>query len=204
MLSITGLSIFVIIFFVFIAHHNVFGISFYEDSFDSERRDIVVDSILNGEHLILNVANDAQVTELEKLIPTCLALPDATLQKLLEASLRTELSSTVRRKRYADFMRRLQNNIDDDYQGYFNIQRRVSDTDKKVLADDLNKFLAKLTANDRSKLREHVQAAVKGGTATESHYLAVVVKFAETCPMANNVRRLLALRRFLDDTLMNE
>ena len=202
--AISCVFTFAIISLVFIARYNVFGASFYEDSFDFERRDAVADSIFNGEHLLMNVATDSQVAELEKLIPVCLALPDAMLQKLLEEFFKVEPTLLGRRKRYADYMRRFENTMDDDFQGYFNAQRRVSDADKKTLADDLNKFLAKLSPSDRSTMSKHVEAAVKGGGAAESHYMALIVKFTEACPTANKARRLLALRRFLENELMND
>lgn len=204
MSSISCTSTFAILFLVFIARCYVFGASFYEDSFDFERRDAVSDSILMAEHIVINVATDSQVAELEKLVPSCLALPDAALQKLIEQFFKIESGLSVRRKRYVDYMRRFENTMDDDTQGSFNAQRRVSDADRKTIADDLSKFLAKLSPNDRSIINKHFEAAVKGGAGAESRYVALIVKFTQACPAAHKARRLLALRQFLENELMND
>lgn len=103
--SIIGLTAIFIISLVFIAQYNVFGASFYEEMFDFERRDAVISSVLSGENLIMNVATGDQVARLQKLLPNCLALSNADLQKLLEAFFTSHPAPTVRRKRYADYMR---------------------------------------------------------------------------------------------------
>ena len=202
---ITSLITIFIVSLVFITQRsNVFGASFYEDMFDFERRDAVISSVLSGENLIMNVATEDQVARLKKLLPNCLTLSNADLQKLLEAFFNSHPDSIVRRKRYADYMKRFENNMDDEYHGYFNVERRVTNAEKTVIADNLNKFLAKLSQNNLSTLNQRIQLVNKGGVSEETRFLEAMIEVSDQCSTAKKARRLLQLRPFLENELMND
>lgn len=200
-----GLLAFFIISSVFIAQNNVFGGSFQEDSFDFERRAAVSNLVMEGESLIQNAATQDQVDQLVKLVPTCLALPDNTLQKLFEEFFATHPAPNRRRKRSFDFMRRFENDMDGNpNQESLDFGRRATDAEKKIIADDLNKFLSKMNKNHLAALTESVNHVEKAGTSAEHKFIQLVIEFSGECAKTHKARRLFELRRFLEDELMNE
>lgn len=183
----------------------MFGGSFQEDSFDFERRAAVSNLVIEGENLIQNAATGDQVAQLAKLLPSCLALPDATLQKLFEEFFVTHPAPTRRRKRSVDFMRRFENDMDGNpNQGSLEFGRRATDAEKKIIADDLNKFLSKMDKNHLAALTASADHIEKAGTSAEHKFIQLMIEFGGECAKTHKARRLFELRRFLENELMNE
>lgn len=85
--------------------------------------------------------------------------------------------------------------MNDEYPSYFNVERRVTDAEKKAIADNLNKLLAKLNQNDLSTVNQRIQLANKGGVSEETRFLEAMIEFSDQCSTAKKARRLFELMK---------
>ena len=201
---ITGLVAIVLISLAVICEHNVHGASFYDDDFTFQRRDALTDWLAAQEKEFLDRATADQVSQLQKLLPACIALPDATFDKVLDEFFANNPPVVGRRKRSADFMRRFEDSLGSAGQEYFNVERRADDAAKAVVAKDLTKLLSKMTQSELTDLKERVAGAEQAGAKIENLFLNLTVELGKICARTKASRRLFALRQLLEDELMNE
>lgn len=199
MYSITALFALSIVF-----QYKVFGESFYDDSFDFQRRAATSLSIEQNAQIILNHAKSDDLAQLQKNLPACLALPNSQLDKLVHDFLGSHPVGKGSPKRFVDYMRRFESDMEETDPGYFDVERRAGGAQDKALLGSMHSFLAKVDADDLKALNERFDIGSKSSPADKDKFTRAMVEFVGKCSSAKAARRLFQLREFLEEQMMNE
>lgn len=166
-----------------------------------DKRASQTESILSAERIVLGVATEAQINQLKQNLPVCSHLSNADVQTLVDAKLALYSASFTRKKRSLfNLKRRYEDemyNDDNDDELYFDVKKRVLDSDIQKTIDLTAAFLAKVNQKSLAVLYQRAQEAVKSGADAEKQFISSIIESTSDCAKVKVARRLLDLEEYL-------